>query len=406
MCRLPHLCIAAAYSRVFFGFTRYPTGALRMSTKPTMPTMKVPFLDLKGEYAQLRDEILAAIDRVGREAGFILGPETEVFEREFAALCETKHCVALSSGTAALHLGLLALGVQAGDEVITTPNSFLATAEAITYCGAVPVFVDIDPATADLDPKLVERAITPRTRAILPVHLYGRPADMSALRDIAARRDLRILEDAAQAHGARHRGRRVGSLGHAAAFSFYPTKNLGAYGEGGALTTDDDSIAKFARAARSHGQTSRYHHDFVGYNYRMDGFQAAVLRVKLRRLYAWTERRRQIAFEYRRLLAGAHVDLPVDDARDECVYHQFAIYANNRNALTAFLASREIETAVHYPQPIHLQPAYSALGYPQGTFPHAERACERVLSLPISPSLSNEQIAYVAQSVRESVGQA
>jgi dTDP-4-amino-4,6-dideoxygalactose transaminase len=367
--------------------------------------VKVPILNLKAEYSELREEILAAIDRVGLESGFVLGPETESFEREFAALCETKHCIALSSGTAALHLGLLALGVQEGDEVITTPNSFLATAEAITYCGGIPVFVDIDPATANLDPKLVERAITPRPRALLPVHLYGRPADMDALREIAGRRNLRILEDAAQAHGARHHGRRVGSLGHAAAFSFYPTKNLGAYGEGGALTTDDDHIAKFARAARSHGQTARYEHEFVGYNYRMHGFQAAVLRIKLRRLYAWTERRRQIAAEYRRLLAGAHLDLPVDDPRDECVYHQFAVYANNRDALIAHLASKEIETAVHYPKPIHLQPAYSSLGYPRGTFPHSERACERVLSLPVFPGITSEQIAHVANSVRESVGQ-
>ena len=366
--------------------------------------MKIPLLDLKSEYAELREEILAAIDRVGREAAFILGPETEAFEKEFAAYCETKHCIALNSGTSALHLGLLALGVQEGDEVVTTPNSFLATAEAISHCGGVPVFVDIDPTTANLDPKLVERAITPRTRAIMPVHLYGRPANMTALREIAVKHGLRILEDAAQAHGARHRGRRVGSLGDVAAFSFYPTKNLGACGEGGAIVTDDDQIAKFARAARSHGQVARYQHEFVGYNYRMDGFQGAVLRVKLRRLYKWTERRRQIAAEYRKLLAGAHLDLPVDDARDECVYHQFVVNVNNRNTVIAKLSGQEIETAVHYPRPIHLQRAYSSLGYPQGTFPHAERACERVLSLPIYPAMTGDQVAFVANAVREAVG--
>jgi len=367
--------------------------------------MNVPILDLKSEYAELREEVLAAIDRVGREAAFVLGPEVEAFEHEFAALCETKHCIAVSSGTSALHLGLLALGVQPGHEVITSTNSFIATAEAITYCGGVPVFVDIDPATANLDAKLVERAITPRTRAILPVHLYGRPTDMDALRDIATRHHLHILEDAAQAHGARYRGKRVGSLGQAAAFSFYPTKNLGAYGEGGAITTNDDHVAKFARAARSHGQVERYQHEFVGYNYRMDGFQAAVLRVKLRRLYKWTERRRLIALEYRRLLASAHLDLPVDDPRDECVYHQFVVYANNRNTLMSRLATAGVETAIHYPKPIHLQRAYSSLGYPQGTYPHAERACERVLSLPVYPALTTEQIAHVANSVRESAGQ-
>ena len=367
--------------------------------------MKVPVLDLKAEYAELRDEILPALERVCQNSSFVLGAEVEAFEREFADFCGTKHCIALSTGTAALHLGLLALGVQTDDEVITSPNTFLATAEAITYCGAVPVFVDIDPATGNLDPNLVERAITPRTRAILPIHLYGRPADMDAIREIGVRRNIRILEDAAQAHGARYRGRRVGGIGHAAAFSFYPTKNLGAYGEGGALTTNDDQIANFVRAARNHGQTTRYEHEFVGYNYRMQGFQGAVLRIKLRRVYAWTQRRQEIAREYRRSLAGARLEMPVDDPRDECVYHQFVIYADNRSSIAAQLATREIETVIHYPKPVHLQPAYSSLGLPPGTFPRAERACDRVLSLPVHPMLSNEQVAYVANAVREAAGE-
>ncbi len=367
--------------------------------------MKVAVLDLKAEYAQLRDEILPALDRVCQNSSFVIGPEVEAFEREFADFCGTKHCVALSSGTAALHLGLLALGVQADDEVITSPNSFLATAEAISYCGAVPVFVDIDPANGNLDPRLIERAITPRTRVILPVHIYGRPANMDPIREIAARHNLRVLEDAAQAHGARYRGKRAGGLAHAAAFSFYPTKNLAAYGEGGALTTDDDQIAKFARAARSHGQTARYEHEFIGYNYRMQGFQGAVLRIKLRHLFAWTSRRQEIAREYRRLLANARLEIPVDDPRDECVYHQFVIYTDNRNATVSQLAERDIETVVHYPKPIHLQPAYSSLGLPPGTFPCAERACERVLSLPLHPGLTSEQITYVANAVREIVGE-
>jgi dTDP-4-amino-4,6-dideoxygalactose transaminase len=365
--------------------------------------MKVPLLDLQSEYAELRDEILPALDRVCKSAAFVQGPEVEAFEREFADFCGVKHCVALSSGTAALHLGLLALGVQSGDDVLTTPNSFLATAEAITYCGARPVFVDIDATTANLDPRLIERAITPRTRVILPVHLYGRPADMDPIREVAARRNLRILEDAAQAHAARYRAQRVGSLGVAAAFSFYPTKNLGAYGEGGALTTNDDAIAKFARAARSHGQTARYNHEFPGYNYRMQGFQGAVLRIKLRCLHAWTQKRREIAKEYRRLLEGARLEMPHDDPRDECVYHQFVIYVSNRNSVIAQLAARGIETAVHYPKPIHLQPAYSALGYPAGTFPNAERACDRALSLPLFPSMTAAQVNYVAEAVLEVV---
>ncbi|MGH9756732.1 MAG: DegT/DnrJ/EryC1/StrS family aminotransferase [Candidatus Acidiferrales bacterium] len=365
--------------------------------------MKVSLFDFQSEYAALREEILASLDGVCRKSAFILGEEIEAFEREFAAYCGAKYCVALSNGTAALHLGLLAVGVQPGDEVITTPNTFIATAEAILYCGAHPLFVDIDSATANLDAAKVERAITSRTRAILPVHLYGRPADMDAIREIAARRDLRILEDAAQAHGARYRGRRVGTLGHAAAFSFYPTKNLGAYGEGGALVTDDEQIAKYARAARSHGQSSRYLHDFIGYNYRLDGFQGAVLRIKLRRLDAWTAARRELAGEYRRLLEGARIEIPADDPRDECVYHQFAIYAAHRDALKTQLAAREIDTAVHYPRPLHLQPALSTLGYPAGCFPHAERACERVLSLPLHPGLTKEHIRFVAESVREIV---
>jgi dTDP-4-amino-4,6-dideoxygalactose transaminase len=366
--------------------------------------MNVLFIDLKAEYAELRDEILPALDVVCRSAAFVQGPEVEAFEREFADFCGAKHCVALSNGTAALHLGLLALGVQPGDEVITTPNSFIATAEAITYCGARPVFVDIDPSTANLDPRRIECMISSRTRAIIPVHLYGRPADMDPIREIAVRRGIRILEDAAQAHGACYRRQRVGTLGDAAAFSFYPTKNLGAYGEGGALTTNDDRIAGFARIARSHGQTARYEHKFAGYNYRMHGFQGAVLRIKLRRLCAWTQKRREIAGEYRRMLAGAALELPLDDPRDECVYHQFVIYAVNRSALASQLAERGIETAVHYPKPLHLQPAYLSLGFARGAFPNAERACERVLSLPIQPSLTREQVTYVGNSVREILG--
>jgi dTDP-4-amino-4,6-dideoxygalactose transaminase len=366
--------------------------------------MNVPFLNLKGEYAELREEIVPALDRVCQNATFILGPEVEAFEREFADFCGAKHCIGVSNGTAALHLGLLALGVQPGDEVITTPNTFIATAEAITYCGARPVFVDIDPATANIDPAKIETAVTTRTRAILPVHLYGRPADMNPIHEIAARHGIRVLEDAAQAHGARYRQQRVGTLADVAAFSFYPTKSLAAYGEAGALTTSDDRIAAYARFARSHGQTARYEHKFVGYNYRMEGLQAAVLRVKLRRLYAWTERRRQIASEYRRLLEGAPLEIPADDPRDECVYHQFVVYPGNRAALATRLAERCVETAVHYPKPLHLQPAYLSLGFPRGTFPNAERACERVLSLPVHPGLTPEQVAHVGNSVREILG--
>jgi dTDP-4-amino-4,6-dideoxygalactose transaminase len=366
--------------------------------------MKVPYFDLKGEYAALREEILPALDRVCRNASFILGEEVEQFEREFAEFCEVKHCVALNSGTSALHLALLAVGAQPDDEVITSPNTFIATAEAISYVGAKPVFVDIDPATANLDPNLIERSITSCTKAIIPVHLYGRPAPMGAIEEIAQRRGLAVIEDACQAHGARYRGRRAGSLGRAAAFSFYPTKNLGAYGEGGALVTSDDQIAQFARLARTHGQTARYAHKFIGYNYRMEGLQAAVLRVKLKHFPAAMAKRQELAREYRRRLSQARVELPEDDPRDECAYLQFVIYANQRDAVRAQLEARGIETSVHYPRPLHLQPAYATLGYPPGTFPHAERACERVLSAPFYPALTLEEVACVAGALTEIVG--
>jgi len=363
----------------------------------------VPYFDLKAEYASLREEILPALDRVCRNASFILGEEVERFEKQFAAYCEVKHCVALNSGTSALHLGLLALGVQPGDEVITTPNTFLATAEAITYCGARPVFVDVD-AAGNIDPGKIARAVTRATKAILPVHLYGRPADMDRIMEIAAHHKLTVLEDAAQAHGAHYRGRRAGSLSQAAAFSFYPTKNLAAYGEGGALTTNDDRIAEFARAARNHGQSHRYEHEFVGYNYLMDGFQGAVLQVKLSHLEEWNSRRRQLAAAYRQALADVRVDIPLDDSRDECAYHLFVVYVNERDCVRRLLADRGIETMIHYPRPLHLQPAYVTLGIPQGSLPQAERACERVLSLPLFPGLQIEQVEFVAAAVRDIAG--
>jgi len=366
--------------------------------------MFVPYLDLKAEYASLRDELLEALDRVCRNATFILGEEVDAFEKQFAAFCETKHCAGLNSGTSALHLGLLALGVQPGDEVITTPNTFLATAEAITYCGARPVFVDIDPTTANLDPARIERAITRQTKAIVPVHLYGRPADMDSILEIASRHHLGVLEDACQAHGARYRGRRAGSIGHAAAFSFYPTKNLAACGEGGALTTNDDRIAEFARAARTHGQTGRYEHEFVGYNYRMEGFQGAVLQVKLKHYEEASARRHELARMYRRLLEGARLRIPHDDPRDDCAYHLFVVYVDRRDEIRSKLADRGIETAVHYPRPLHLQPAYASCGIPRGTLPESERACDRVISLPFYPAMNDEQVEYVANSLREIAG--
>jgi dTDP-4-amino-4,6-dideoxygalactose transaminase len=368
--------------------------------------MLVPYFDLKKQFSSLRDEIRAALDRVCSNASFILGEEVAEFEKEFASYCEVKYCVGLNSGTSALHLALLALGVKPGDEVITTPNTFIATAEAICYAGAKPVFVDIDPKTANLDPALIEPAITERTKAILPVHLYGRPADMDPVLETARKHSLAVIEDACQAHGARYRGRRVGSIGHAAAFSFYPSKNLSAYGEGGALTTNDTGIAELARALRHHGQSSPYTHERIGYNYRMDGFQGAVLRVKLRRLEQWNARRKEIAALYRSVLKGANVEIPSDDPRDERVYHLFVVYVERRDAVRAALEARGVHTAIHYPRPLHLQPAFAALGFGPGCFPHAERACERALCMPLFPEMTDEQVQYAAEELADIVGSA
>ena len=307
--------------------------------------------------------------------------------------------MALNTGTSALHLALLAAGVGQGDEVITTANTFIATAEAISYTGARPVFVDIDPATANIDPGRIEQAVTPRTRAIVPVHLYGRPADLDAIEEIGARRGIPVIEDACQAHGARWRGRRVGGFGLAATFSFYPGKNLGAYGEGGALTTNDDRVAELARVLRDHGQTRRYYHDMIGYNYRMDGFQGAVLRVKLRHLDEWTKRRLDITRCYRERLAGANVGLPEDDRRAAPVYHLFVAYVEDRDGVRAALEQRGVHTAIHYPVPIHRQRAYASLGLEVGSLPHTERASDRVLSMPLFPEMTMEQAIYAADAL-------
>ena len=367
--------------------------------------MLVPYFDLKAQYAGLREEVLAALDRVGHRAAFVLGEEVEAFEQEFAAYCGVRHCVAVNSGTSALHLALLAAGVKPGDEVITTPNTFIATAEAISYAGAKPVFVDIDPRTANIAAPEIAGAVTSHTRVILPVHLYGLSADMDAIMEIASRHDLAVIEDACQAHGARYHGKRVGSIGKAAAFSFYPTKNLGGYGEGGALTTSDDEVAALARTLRSHGEARRYAHDHIGYNYRMDGFQGAILRLKLARLEEWNARRSELAGVYRQALAGARLELQQGELGGERVDHLFVVYVDDRDAVRAKLEERGVQTAIHYPLPIHLQKAYHSLGYAPGSLPQAERACERVIGMPLYPELTNAQVVYAAQALREIVGE-
>lgn len=363
--------------------------------------MKVPYFDLKAQYACLREDVLLAVDRVCQNSAFILGDDVAQFEQEFAVYCGVKHCVALNSGTSALHLALLGAGVEPGDEVITTASTFIATAEAISYTGARPVFVDIDPRTANIDPSLIEAAITSRTKVILPVHLYGRPADLDPMMEIARRHGLSLIEDACQAHGAVYKGRRVGSIGRAAAFSFYPGKNLGAYGEGGALTTNDGQLAQLAKSLRDHGQSKRYFHDFVGYNYRMDGFQGAILRLKLKRLAEWTAKRQEFAQLYRSLLSGTAVGLPEDEPHSECVYHLFVAYVEDRDRAREELEKRGVQTAIHYPRPVHLQKPYAALGYRPGDLPYTEQAAERCFSLPLFPEMRAEQVRYAAQMVAE-----
>jgi dTDP-4-amino-4,6-dideoxygalactose transaminase len=367
-------------------------------------TTTIPYFDLTTQYGQLKDEVLAALDRVCSDSSFVLGEEVERFEAEFAAYCGTKHCVGLNSGTSALHLALLAAGVGHGDEVITSPNTFIATAEAISYTGARPVFADISPLTGNIDAGHVEESITARTRAIIPVHLYGRPADLETIVEIADKHRIAVIEDACQAHGAWHRGRRIGSFGLAGAFSFYPAKNLGAYGEGGALTTNDDAVAEFARAMRNHGQTERYSHAAIGFNYRMDGFQGAVLRIKLRRLDEWIAGRRARAALYRSLLQEAELSLPLDDPLDECAYHLFVVYVDNRDFVRSELQEAGVATSIHYPIPVHLQKAYAWLGYKPGDLPHAERACNRALSLPLYPEMTFEQVRYIASTLARIVG--
>ena len=366
--------------------------------------MRVPFLDLRSQYAALREEILVALDRVASQASFTLGAEVEAFEREFAEFSGLPFAVAVNSGTSALHLALLAAGVGPGDEVITTSNTFIATVEAILYTGARPVFADIDARTGNLDPEKAARAISPRTRAILPVHLYGRPAAMDGFERIGCQYGLALVEDACQAHGAQFHGRPVGAWSVASAFSFYPTKNLGAYGEAGALLAADPEVVELVRSFRNHGQSQRYVHERIGYNYRMEAFQAAVLRVKLRWLAQWTEYRCRIAELYGQRLAGARLEMPVDEPNTRPVYHAFAVYLDDRDAVREKLAAKGIETALYYPEPLHFQKACANFGFGPGSLPATERACARVLCLPISPELTTEQANYVADCLVEIVG--
>jgi dTDP-4-amino-4,6-dideoxygalactose transaminase len=378
--------------------TSAASGAGAFACQPVKLNM-IPLLDLKAQYRELKPEIDAAIARVFESSQFILGRETEAFEEEFAAYCGVDYAIGVNSGTSALHLSLLAAGIGPGDEVITVPFTFFATVATILYTGATPVYVDIDAGTFNIDVRQIEAAITERTRAILPVHLYGQPADMDPILEIARRHKLVVIEDVAQAHGAEYRGRRTGSIGDLGCFSFYPTKNLGAAGEGGLVTTNNPEYARTIRSLRSWGEEHRYYPVLKGYNYRLAGLQAAILRVKLSRLEPWTEARRSLAAEYDRLLEDAGVQRPavIPDVRH--VYCLYTIQASARDELQQELDRVGIKTAVHYPVPIHLMPAYTDERYKVGDFPISEACARAVLSLPLYPHMSSSQVQQVAQEV-------
>ena len=363
--------------------------------------MSVPFVDLKQQYAGIRQEIMAAVAKVFDSGQFVLGKEVEAFEDEFAAFCGVQHAVAVNSGTSALHLALLAAGVGPGDEVITVPCTFVATVAAIVYAGATPVFIDVDPVTYTMDTTQIEAALTPQTKALLPVHLYGNPADMDPILEVAGRYGLAVIEDAAQAHGAEYKGRRCGSIGDLGCFSFYPGKNLGAYGEGGIVTTDDSEFVRKIRMLRDWGAEKKYEHVLKGFNYRMEGVQGGILRVKLRYLEQWTEARRAHAASYARILSGAGLTIPEELPGNRHVYHVYAILTTRRNELMRALNGRGVQTGIHYPYPIHLLPAYSDLNYGAGEFPVSERIAVEELSLPMFAELTEAQIEEVGAAISE-----
>lgn len=362
----------------------------------------IPFLDLKAQYASIKDEIDRAVLGVLASTQYVLGEEVAAFECEFAQYCGVKHAIAVNTGTSALHLALLAAGVGPGDEVITVPFTFVATAAAVRYTGAKPVFVDIDPVTYTMDPAKLAAAITPRTKAIVPVHLYGQMAEMEPILDIARSHGIFVIEDACQAHGATYMGYAAGSMGLSGCFSFYPGKNLGACGEGGIAVTNDDEQAQLMRMMRDWGQSKRYHHAIHGFNYRMDGIQGAILRVKLRYLERWTEARRMHARHYSSLLAlskDAVAPFELDERRH--VYHIYAVRTADREALQQCMSAAGIQTGLHYPIPVHLQKAHADLGYSVGDFPESEAAAQQVLSLPIYPEMQPDQVEQVVAAMEQ-----
>ena len=363
--------------------------------------MKVKFVDLGAQHKPLEAELKEVFNRVLTNCSFVLGPEVEKFEKMFAAYCGAQHCVTVTNGTAAIQLVLQGLGVGPGDEVITVAHTFIATAEAINAAGARPVFIDIDPVSYTMDPLKLEKAITSRTKAIIPVHLYGQPADMDAINAIAEKRNIPVIEDSCQAHGAKYKGRPTGSLGKAACFSFYPSKNLGACGEGGAVTTNDAELAKKVRMLRDHGSAKKYEHDFPAYNLRLEGLQGGVLAVKLPHLDGWNNNRRILAARYNEIFAGSKVITPKEMPYAQHVYHLYVVVVEDREALKRALSEQGIENGLHYPVPLHLQKAYEYLGYKKGDFPVSEHVASSHVSLPMYAELPIEHVEHVAKTVRE-----
>ncbi len=362
---------------------------------------KIPFIELQSGTRKIRNEIDEAVARVLDSTAFILGPELEAFESEFAKYCEASHCAGIHTGTAALHLALVCYGIGPGDEVITVPNTFVATVEAIAMTGAKPVLVDVREDTALIDVEKVRASFTPRTKAIIPVHLFGQPCDMDPLMDQAKKHNCVVIEDACQAHGSTYKGRKAGSLGSAAAFSFYPSKNLGAFGEGGAITTNDSMVLDKARALRHHAQFKRNVHQELGYNYRLDSLQAAILRVKLKHLDEWNEKRRALARRYLENLRGTRYWLPEEAAGNRHVYHLFPIGCPDKKAVTKALTDANIGWGEHYPIPVHLQPAFSYIGNAEGSFPVAEKLMRDLVSLPMFPELEARNVDRVCEVLRE-----
>lgn len=363
--------------------------------------MLVPFLNLNAQYQKIKNEIKDRFDKILNSCLFVLGPEVEEFEKRFAEFCESKYCVACNSGTSALHLALLSSGLEKDDEVILPSHTFIASAEALSYCQAKPVFIDVNPTTYLIDYRKIKSKITKKTKAILAVHLYGQPVHLDPIKEICMEKNLVLIEDAAQAHGAKYKNKRVGGLGNTTCFSFYPGKNLGAYGEGGAVITNDISIANKIKILRDHGQQKKYYHDNIGFNYRMSAFQGAVLNVKLKYLDEWNKLRREKAKLYNKLLKGDNILTPYEPDYTESVYHLYVILSKKRNELREYLNKHGVHTGLHYPVPIHLQKAYQNLGYKIGDLPVTERISNECLSLPLYPELEENSIKYVCELIKK-----